>query len=195
MDEFAVRLLDRLVDKTLEDMKQEERLAFIEKLFLDLSPADQQVFLLNLSRKVMPRQSPKNMDGVTCHSPLGPTGTAWHVQNGPEHFGPWQMCCRMMTNLVQAPHHESVPTASMARMFMALADKTRLKIVKLLNEQEYSVDELVRTLDLAQSTTSHHLKVLRDAGLVRCEKRGRSVYYSLVRPLEEQLKHRSPESD
>jgi len=44
-----------------------------------------------------------------------------------------------------------------------------------------SVDELTQILDAAQSTISHHLRVLKDAGLIQADKRGRSVYYSIAR--------------
>lgn len=80
---------------------------------------------------------------------------------------------------------ESVRTATPARVFSALADETRLKIIKLLSEGEKSVDELVQALGIAQSTTSHHLRVLKEARLIKGDKRGRSIYYSLTQPLQE----------
>jgi len=69
-------------------------------------------------------------------------------------------------------------------MFNGLADETRVKIVKLLAKGEFTVDELMEFLGMAQSTTSHHLKVLKDANLIRGEKRGRNIYYSLIKPEE-----------
>ena len=83
------------------------------------------------------------------------------MERGPQGFGPWQMCCRAMTDLVQAPHAD---TASAARVFNALADGTRLKIIKRLSKREHNVDELVQLLGVAQSTASHHLRVLKEAG-------------------------------
>jgi ArsR family transcriptional regulator len=41
---------------------------------------------------------------------------------------------------------------------------------------------MVEFLGIAQSTTSHHLRVLKEANLIQGEKRGRNIYYSLVRP-------------
>ena len=70
-------------------------------------------------------------------------------------------------------------------MFSALGDETRIKIVKLLSEGEQNVEDLTRLLDVAQPTISHHLRVLRENGLVQSEKRGRCIYYSLVQPVEE----------
>ncbi|NKQ36584.1 MAG: winged helix-turn-helix transcriptional regulator [Chloroflexi bacterium] len=90
-----------------------------------------------------------------------------------------------MNDLVELPHADPAETADIARVFNAMADETRLKIVKLLSEREYGVDELVRELGIAQSTTSHHLRVLKEAGIVRGEKRGRSVFYSLIPAAQE----------
>jgi DNA-binding transcriptional ArsR family regulator len=69
-----------------------------------------------------------------------------------------------------------------AQMFNGLADETRVRIVKLLAKGEFTVDELVEFLEVAQSTTSHHLRVLKEANLIKGEKRGRNIYYSLVKP-------------
>ncbi len=71
-----------------------------------------------------------------------------------------------------------------ANMFNGLADETRVKIVKLLSKGEFTVDDLVDVLGVPQSTTSHHLRVLKEANLIQGEKRGRNIYYSLVKPEE-----------
>jgi ArsR family transcriptional regulator len=68
-----------------------------------------------------------------------------------------------------------------AQLFKALADETRLSIVKQLAEQGEVCACNLACCDLAQPTVSHHLKVLREAGLVNTEKRGLWVYYSLNR--------------
>ena len=59
-------------------------------------------------------------------------------------------------------------------VFKALADPTRLEILRLVAVQPGAtcVCDIVAHFDLAQPTISHHLKVLRDAGLLRSEKRG-----------------------
>ena len=68
-----------------------------------------------------------------------------------------------------------------AHLFRALADETRLAIMRQLREQgEVCACDFVACCERAQPTVSHHLKVLREAGLVRAEKRGLWVYYSLV---------------
>ncbi len=72
--------------------------------------------------------------------------------------------------------------AALARQMKALGDPTRLALVALLARREYCVCDLMTALRLPQSTCSHHLGVLRRAGLVR-DRRGRDarwVYYSLV---------------
>lgn len=61
----------------------------------------------------------------------------------------------------------------------ALTDENRLRILSLLGEGEACVCELQSALDLGQSLLSHHLKVLREAGLVRDRREGRWVHYSL----------------
>jgi len=62
----------------------------------------------------------------------------------------------------------------------ALADPVRLAVVRLLARQpELCVCEIQRAFDLGQPTISHHLRILREAGLVGCEKRGLWAYYSL----------------
>jgi ArsR family transcriptional regulator, arsenate/arsenite/antimonite-responsive transcriptional repressor len=64
--------------------------------------------------------------------------------------------------------------------FQAVAEGTRLRIVQLLSGGERCVCDLQEDLDAAQSRLSFHLKKLKDAGVVRDERRGRWVYYSLV---------------
>jgi len=66
-------------------------------------------------------------------------------------------------------------------LLQALADEKRLRILDALREGEACVCELQETLDLAQSLLSHHLRVLREAGLVRDRRDGRWMHYSVVR--------------
>ena len=63
----------------------------------------------------------------------------------------------------------------------AIADNTRLQIVVLLLKQYYCVGALARKLNLTEAAISQHLKVLREAGLVRGEKRGYFVHYEVER--------------
>ena len=70
--------------------------------------------------------------------------------------------------------------ARAARLFHALSDETRLAILEMLRGGERCVCELQDALDAAQSRLSFHLRVLREAGLVRDRKDGRWSHYSLV---------------
>ena len=61
----------------------------------------------------------------------------------------------------------------------ALADPTRILILYLLAESSYTVNEITSRLNASQSTTSRHLKMLRDRGLVRATRQGQNVEYAL----------------
>jgi ArsR family transcriptional regulator len=67
-------------------------------------------------------------------------------------------------------------------LFKALADPTRLEIVRLLRAQrgETCVCDIVDHFDLAQPTISHHLKVLREAGLIRSRRIGIWSFHALA---------------
>jgi ArsR family transcriptional regulator len=72
---------------------------------------------------------------------------------------------------------------AMARVFKALADPARVKIVNLLatSPEPVCVCEFTEPLGLSQPTVSHHLKKLMNAGLLDREQRGTWAYYSLRR--------------
>lgn len=61
----------------------------------------------------------------------------------------------------------------------ALADETRQKIMKLVCCRWLSVNEIVAELDVAQPTVSHHLSILRNAGLVNVRRVGKQALYTL----------------
>jgi DNA-binding transcriptional ArsR family regulator len=69
-----------------------------------------------------------------------------------------------------------------SRFFKALADETRLRILKLLEVREMCVCEVMVALDLTQPTASHHLGLLENAGLVKDRKEGKWVFYSISDP-------------
>jgi ArsR family transcriptional regulator len=67
-----------------------------------------------------------------------------------------------------------------ARLLKALADETRLGIVLQLREAgELPQNDLVACCDVAQPTVSHHVRILREAGVVEAERRGVWTYYRL----------------
>ncbi len=77
----------------------------------------------------------------------------------------------------------SVETADKkSRFFKALADETRLRILRLLEVREMCVCEVMVALDLTQPTASHHLGLLENAGLVKDRKEGKWVFYSISGP-------------
>ena len=87
-----------------------------------------------------------------------------------------KVCCRPGT----APG-DAHAFAEHAQRFKALSDPARVAIVnRLASRREACVCELVSVLDLAQPTVSHHLRVLREAGLIEQERRGTWMYYRLV---------------
>ncbi len=66
-----------------------------------------------------------------------------------------------------------------SRLFKALADTTRLKIMMLLDIREMCVCEIMVALDLTQPTASHHLGILEAVDLVEDRREGKWVFYSL----------------
>jgi len=67
-----------------------------------------------------------------------------------------------------------------AKVFKALADPVRLKIIEFLRDGEKCVCEIIPHVDIAQPLVSRHLKILRDSGLVRVRKEGNRRYYSVT---------------
>ncbi len=78
----------------------------------------------------------------------------------------------------------------LAGIFKTLSDPTRLRLVKLLAEGEGAlcVNALASKLGVSQSAVSQHLRVLRQTGLVRGERRGHFVHYSLDQGVLEQYR-------
>jgi ArsR family transcriptional regulator, arsenate/arsenite/antimonite-responsive transcriptional repressor len=89
-----------------------------------------------------------------------------------------QPCCEP----VVYPDVERGQAERMAAIAKALADPVRLQLVDVLRKHagKVCVCELVPLFDLSQPTVSHHLKVLRDAGLVDSERRGLWAYYYVI---------------
>ncbi|MER5878127.1 ArsR/SmtB family transcription factor [Streptomyces sp. NPDC060235] len=89
---------------------------------------------------------------------------------------PSAACC---PGLATAPLDED-QAAGMARTFKALGDPVRLRLLSMIASRaggEVCVCDLTPAFDLSQPTISHHLKLLRQAGLIDCERRGTWVYY------------------
>jgi ArsR family transcriptional regulator len=61
----------------------------------------------------------------------------------------------------------------------ALADPTRREILRMLRERNLAAGEIAARFEMTAPTVSHHLSVLKEAGLVQAERNGRSVVYSI----------------
>lgn len=71
------------------------------------------------------------------------------------------------------------------RTVAALNDETRVLLMRFLDENgECCVCDLQNSLDMIQSRLSRHLKILKDAGFLRVERKGTWAYYSIKSPLE-----------
>jgi len=69
-----------------------------------------------------------------------------------------------------------------SKVFKALADPIRLRILGLLSSREMCVCEVMVALDLTQPTASHHLRILENVALVKDRKEGKWVFYSISKP-------------
>jgi DNA-binding transcriptional ArsR family regulator len=67
-------------------------------------------------------------------------------------------------------------------LFAVLADRSRRRVLELVAQAERTVGDLVRSTRLRQPLVSHHLKVLRSAGLVTSRKEGRFRFYGISSP-------------
>jgi ArsR family transcriptional regulator len=75
--------------------------------------------------------------------------------------------------------YERQPMKEIAIIFKALSDDTRLRVIKLLQERELCVCELMQVLDMSQPRISRHMSVLKNAGLVEDRREGKWVHYFL----------------
>jgi len=75
---------------------------------------------------------------------------------------------------------ESRQVESLSAILKVVAEPSRLKLLCILNKGEHCVCEIMEHVDFSQSLVSHHLRDLKDIGVVKDEKRGQRVYYSLL---------------
>ena len=100
-----------------------------------------------------------------------------------------QPCCEPLVRPSVDPAH----AAELAGLAKALSDPIRIQLLDVLRKHagKVCVCELVPLFDVSQPTVSHHLKVLRDTGIVGSEKRGLWAYYYVLpdalEPIEEWL--------
>jgi hypothetical protein len=95
-------------------------------------------------------------------------------------------CCPALRVAALGESH----AAELAGMFKALGDPVRLRLLSLIASHpggEACVCDISATFDVSQPTISHHLKLLRSAGLLDCERRGTWVYYWVIPSALQQL--------
>lgn len=83
-----------------------------------------------------------------------------------------------------------------SQTFKALSDPTRIRILYLLFNKEYPVNEIAKTLNLQQSTVSHQLRFLKNLRLVKYRREGTTLYYShdddhVMNTLKQTIEHAS----
>jgi DNA-binding transcriptional ArsR family regulator len=72
---------------------------------------------------------------------------------------------------------EGAPASVVAALFRTLGDGTRLQLLRAMTDECKSVSELAQRAGLPQPLVSHHLRILRESGLARGERRGSFVFY------------------
>ncbi|MFE7133304.1 ArsR/SmtB family transcription factor [Streptomyces sp. NPDC057638] len=97
-----------------------------------------------------------------------------------------ESCC---PGLLTAPLDQEQAEV-LAKVFKALGDPVRLRLLSMIASRsggEVCVCDLTPAFDLSQPTISHHLKLLREAGLIASERRGTWVYYRLLPEMTDRL--------
>ena len=77
------------------------------------------------------------------------------------------------------PQHNTLPAPALLSVFKALAHESRLKLLAAVAERAHSVQELAQRAGLTEPTTSHHLAILKEAGLVSVRPEGTTHWYAL----------------
>jgi DNA-binding transcriptional ArsR family regulator len=95
--------------------------------------------------------------------------------------GDVQLICYPVADAAVGAASRTVPPSATVRLYRALGDETRLRILRLLADRDRYMTELANELELSKPTISHHLAQLRSAGLVTLTEQGNLTYYSLRR--------------
>lgn len=97
-------------------------------------------------------------------------------------------CATDCLSVVAGTRFDEAGLSARAAALNALGDQVRLKILTLLAQHDsLCVCEIQQAFDIGQPTVSHHLRILREAGLVDVHRRGTWAYYSLRRGAIEEL--------
>jgi DNA-binding transcriptional ArsR family regulator len=100
--------------------------------------------------------------------------------------GDVQLICYPIADSALGAGGRLAPPATTVRLYRALGDESRLRILRLLAEKDFYLTELANELSLSKPTTSHHLAQLRSAGLVTVTQQGNLTYYTLRRDRAEE---------
>jgi DNA-binding transcriptional ArsR family regulator len=93
----------------------------------------------------------------------------------------WRLFLYPLAEEALGPKDGSVPSESVIRLYRALGDATRMRVLRLLADRDWYLTELAQRLELSKPTMKHHLALLRAAGLVTVTDEGSMTYYSLRR--------------
>jgi ArsR family transcriptional regulator len=86
---------------------------------------------------------------------------------------------------------DETPYRDLEAFFSALGDATRLKMLRLIADEELCSCEVMAALELTQPTTSHHLGILERAGLLTSKRNGKWVFYKIANSKVSNLINRS----
>ncbi len=95
--------------------------------------------------------------------------------------GDWRLFAYPIADAALGAIDAGIPPQSVVRLYRALGDGTRMRILKLLADRDWYLTELAQRLELSKPTMKHHLALLRAAGLVTVTEEGSLTYYSLRR--------------
>ena len=87
---------------------------------------------------------------------------------------------KRITELKSRIGEDEAPYRELEAFFAALGDATRLKMLKLVADEELCSCEVMAALELTQPTTSHHLGILERAGLLTSKRNGKWVFYKIA---------------
>lgn len=120
-----------------------------------------------------------------------PEGGVRRVILAPQYFGrpfnyifqgpDWRLFTYPMAESALGAVDSLLPPQSVVRLYRALGDGTRMRILRLLSDRDWYLTELAQKIELSKPTTKHHLALLRAAGLVTVTEEGSLTYYSLRR--------------
>jgi len=103
----------------------------------------------------------------------------------PHHHGEGAQIEWVREQVSQVEHFQAV-----AEVFRHLGDPTRVRIFWLLCHREECVINISAMLEMSSPAVSHHLRPLKDSGLILCRREGKEVYYRAADTMESRLLHR-----